>query len=210
MPLLVQLLQSDPTEEVRAAAAYALGHQAVPSTIPALCRAAFDPSEEIRHGVAFALGSFYESGWEDPEAAAYRGQVCQTLLRLMDDPADDVRDWATFGLHQGGHDTPEVRRRLWEALDDPNPDVRGEAAEGLALLGDPDLAPRLDELLRNDPQISPCYFIAAEELGDPGLLPAVLRAAERWRRLDDEREGFDSYIASAIQALQQAAEARNS
>jgi HEAT repeat protein len=40
VPLLVQLLQSDPDEEVRASAAAALGHQLVPSTLPAVCQAA--------------------------------------------------------------------------------------------------------------------------------------------------------------------------
>ena len=48
----------------------------------------------------------------------------------MDDEDEDVRDWATFSIHQGGHDTPEVRARLWEALDDPFSNVRAEAAFG--------------------------------------------------------------------------------
>lgn len=135
VPLLLQLLQSDPDEDVRASAAAALGHQRAPSTLPALCRAALDPSEEIRCAVSGALGSFGDWIWDDPEAAPYRHQVRQTLLRLMNDPDDDVRDWATFGRHQGGHDTAEVRARFWKALDDPHPDVRGEASEGLALLG---------------------------------------------------------------------------
>lgn len=188
VPVLLELLQSDPDEEVRASAAAALGHQRIPSTIPELCRAALDPSEQIRFDVAAALGSFGGWIWEDPEAAPYQDQVCQTLLRLMDDPDDDVRDWATFGMHQGGHDTPEVRARFWKALDDPNLDVRGEAAEGLALLGDPDLLQRLEDLLRNDP--------------DPRLLPAVLHAAGRWRSMGEEGEEPHPYITSAIEALQ--------
>jgi HEAT repeat protein len=205
VPVLLQLLDSDPAEDVRAAAASALGHQRLPSTIPALCRAALDSSEEIRFGVTFALSSFYSSSWEDAETAVYRDQVCQTLLRLMDDPDDDVRDWATFGMHQGGHDTPEVRARFWKALDDPNPDVRGEASEGLALLGDPDLAARLEDLLRNDEALSPCYFTAAEELGDPRLLPAVLDAAERWQSMGEEEEALHPCIKAAIEALERAA-----
>lgn len=206
VPVLLQLLQSDPDEHVRAAAAAALSHQQVPSTLPALCQAALDPSEQIRFDVAAALGSFGEWNWEDPEAAAYRDQTRETLLRLMDDPDDDVRDWATFGMHQGSHDTPEVRARFWKALDDPNPDVRGEAADGLALLGDPNLAVRLEDLLRNDPAISGCYFLAAENLGDPRLLPAVLHAAERWQSMGEEGEAPAFFITSAIEALQQAAD----
>jgi HEAT repeat protein len=205
VPLLLELLESDPDGEVRGSAAAALGHQGLPSTILALCRAALDSSEQVRFDVAAALGCFGEWSWDDPEAAIHQDQVCQTLLRLMDDPDDDVRDWATFSMHQGGHDTPEVRARFWKALDDPYPEVRGEASEGLARLGDPNLAPRLEELLRNDPAISPCYFLAAEELGDPRLLPAVLHAAERWQSLGEEGEEPHDYITSAIEILQQAA-----
>jgi hypothetical protein len=108
-------------------------------------------------------------------------------------------------MHQGGHDTPEVRARFWKALDDPNPDVRGEASEGLALLGAPDLAVRLEDLLRNDKALSPCYFTAAEELGDPRLLPAVLDAAERWQSMGEEEEALHPCIKAAIEALERAA-----
>lgn len=205
VPLLLELLESDPDADVRGSAAAALSHQRVPATIPALCRAAYDSSEQVRFDVAASLGCFGESIWEEPEGAPYRDQACRTLLRLMDDPDDDVRDWATFGMHQGGHDTPEVRARLWKALDDPNPDVRGEASEGLALLHEPGLTQRLEDLLRHDSAISVCYFSAAEALGNPQLLPAVLEAAERWRSMGEEGEEPHAYITSAIEALQRAA-----
>lgn len=204
VPRLLELLQTDPNDEVRAGAAAGLGHQEAIAALPALCRAALDPSEDVRFDVAAALGCFGAWNWEDPEAAIHQDLVCQTLLRLMDDPDDDVRDWATFGMHQGGHDTPEVRARFWKALDDPNPDVRGEASAGLALLRDPHLAPRLEDLLRSDPDLSPCYFLAAEELGDLCLLPALLEAAERWRSMGEEP---NACIAGVVEAFQHATNA---
>lgn len=199
VPVLLKLLENDPEPDVRSAAADALGHQELPRTLPNLCRAAGDPSAEVRCSVAGALGSSY-GGWEDPEALGHRCEVITALLRLMDDEDDDVRDWATFSMHLGDHDTPEVRARFWRALDDPYPDVRGEAVVGLVRLGERGVAARLAALLREGP-ISPCYFEAAEELGDPALLPAVLEGAERWGATLAEGEQMHSYITSAIQAL---------
>jgi HEAT repeat protein len=201
VPTLVRLLAEDPDATVRASAACALGRPTHASTIPALVRAASDPSWEVRWGVATALGSFssYSDAWNQTDAS----EIAAALLRLMDDADEDVRDWATFGIHQGNHDTPETRARLWKALDDPNPDVRGEAAEGLAKFGDRSLIPVLDRLLWEDTEISPCYFVAAEELGDPILLPAVLDAAERWP-VEMGEEGPHPYILSAIEALREA------
>jgi HEAT repeat protein len=207
VPTLVRVLETDPDEEVQASAAHALGCQTVLSTVPALCRAALHPSPEVRYAVAQALGSFYEEVWEDPEAAPRRAEVIQTLLRLMDDEDEDVRDWATFGIHQGSHDTPEVRARLWKALDDPFWEVRGEAVAGLAKFGDRSLIPRLDTLLREDPDLPEHYFDAADEFRDPSLLPAVLVGAERWREGLKEGEKLPYGVVYAIQALEKIAAA---
>jgi hypothetical protein len=204
VPTLVRVLETDPDEEVQASAAHALGFQAAPLTLPTLCRAALHPSSEVRYAVAHALGSFYEEAWEGAEGAARRANVIQSLLRLMDDEDEDVRDWATFGIHLAEHDTPEVRARLWKALDDPDADVRGEAACGLAKFGDRSLIPRLEVLLREDPLETTHFFDAAEELGDPCLLPAVLAGAERWRAEMKEGEEMHLDVTSAIEALQAA------
>jgi HEAT repeat protein len=210
IPTLVRHLENDSDEHVRAAAAHALGFhrdEAV-SAAPALCRAADDPSDEIRYAAAHALGSFGEWAWETADDRQDQKAVREALLRLMDDEDEDVRDWATFGIHQGSHDTPETRARLWQALDDPCPDVRGEAAAGLAKFGDRSLIPRLDQLLREDPALHSCFFAAAEELGDPSLLPAVLVGAERWRQWMEEGEELHYDIRSAIEALEKAVAAQ--
>jgi HEAT repeat protein len=202
LPTLVCHLEHDPDEEVRSTAAHALGFLQLPASLPALCVAALSPSVEIRYAAAHGLGSFYEEVWEDPEAAPLRAEVIRTLLRLMDDEDEDVRDWATFAIHQGRHDTPEVRARLWKVLDDSHPEVRGEAACALAIFGDRSLIPRLERLLREDPLVTTHFFEAAEELGDPCLLPAVLVGADRWRAEMKEGEEMSFWITSAIEALQ--------
>lgn len=205
IPTLIRRLRGDSDECVRAGAAHALGFHQMAYSAPALCRAAGDSSVEVRYGAAHALGSFYPCLWGRRKRRRFERSVREALLRLMDDEDEDVRDWATFGIHQGDHDTPETRARLWQALDDPNPDVRGEAAEGLAKFGDRSLIPRLDQLLREDPALSSCFFEAAEELGDPALLPAVLAGAERWRAGMKEGEVLHPFITHAIEALEEAA-----
>jgi HEAT repeat protein len=203
---LLRLLERDPDEEVRTNAAYALGFLKAPATIPILVRVADDPCPEVREAVATALGSFHATYyWSAKLQQRYLDELRSTLLRLMDDEDDDVRDWATFGIHQGGHDTPATRARLWQALDDPHFVVRGEAAAGLAQFGDRSLIPRLETLLREDPKCSTLYFEAARDLRDPCLLPAVLAGAERWRETLKEGEELDSRITWAIEALQEAA-----
>ena len=188
----------DTNEEVRIATAGALGQHRAPEFIPNLVRLVDDPSEEMRYEVAMALGGTFGE-WEGA-SRDYKPLVTQALLSLMDDTDDDVRDWATFAIHLGKHDTPQTRARLWQALDDPNYDVRGEAAEALALFSDHTLIPRLQTLLADPDQLSPCFFLAARELADPVLLPAVLDAARRWREWGLDRDWF---IEPTIEALQQ-------
>lgn len=202
---LLRLLEADPEVAVRSAAAMALGNHHLPTTLPVLCRHAYDPEPDVRFGVVCGLEEFRSSSWESAEVAAYRPEVIATLLHLMEDPDEDMRDWATFAIHQGGHDTPETRTQLWKALEDPNADVRGEAAAGLALFGDRALIPHLDRLLREDPDISPNYFEAAETLEDPILLPAVQVGAERWREVMEPGETLHFCIVSALEHLQQLA-----
>ncbi len=204
IPTIVRHLESDPDDGVRTVAAYALGFHREPSTAQVLCGAASHPSCDVRLAVAHALGSFYGDVWEE-EARGLREEVIAALLQLMDDEDEEVRDWATFGVHQGRHDTPATRARLWQALDDPYVEVRGEAARGLAEFGDRALIPRLEKLLREDQDLSEYYFWAARELRDPVLLPPVLEAVERWRQGMEEDEQLDVFIASAVEALQEAA-----
>jgi HEAT repeat protein len=204
IPTLIYLLEHETHEEVLASAMFALGHLAKDHSAAgeAVCRLSelvHHSSAEIRYAAAHALGSFWVDRWEThPELQPVVGQA---LVALARDSDADVRDWAVFGLHQGCHDTPEVRACFWRALEDPDLNVRGEAAAGLAKLGDRSFIPRLEQLLREDDEISSCYFEAAAEFGDPALLPAVLEGERRWRESMEEGEELHYLISWAIEAL---------
>lgn len=116
----------------------------------------------------------------------------RALLGAFDDPDDDVRDWAVFGLGvQLDVDTPEIREALYRMLGDTGEaDAAGEAAVALAKRGDPRI---LDVLLTAlaDPEVGNLYVEAAAELGDPRLLPVLeaLRDAG-WPDADEPRPGI--------------------
>ena len=189
---------------VRSCAVWSVSNHKFPDCLSALLKMVGDASEDVRLAVARGLGSFYEAYWD--EYGEQNKPATQTaLLRLMDDEDEDVRDWATFGIHQGSHDTPESRARLWKALDDPFFEVRGEAAAGFgAIFDDRSFIPKLAELLLNDASCPLHYFDAAETFNDPVLLPAVLEAAEGWRESLEEGEKLPYQIVSALKKCQQA------
>lgn len=200
VPALVNVIEHDTNCRVRSIAAYALGHHADLSTIPALITAAGSPDAAVRQAAAYALGCYF--GMEHEGDISSKPSVTQALLRLMDDSDDDTRDLAAFGLHQGMHDTSEVRARLWKALDDPVTDVRDEAVEALATFGDQSFAPRLERMFWEGDSLSPSYFIAAQELGNPALLPAVRHAEALWRETLEEGEEMHPTITDAVEALE--------
>jgi HEAT repeat protein len=115
----------------------ALGHLDDVRAIPLIAAYHLHPCAEIRFSVACALGSF-------PNDAL----SVETLLTLMSDADEDVRDWATFGLGVlGDVDSTLVRDSLYRRLSDENEDVREEALVGLAKRRDTrSLAPLIDAL----------------------------------------------------------------
>jgi HEAT repeat protein len=85
-------------------AVHALGHIGNPRTVPSLIEYRLHPSADVRLAVAFALGNFAN----DP-------RTVDTLLALMQDVDEDVRDWATFGLGvQGELDSDQIRDGLFD------------------------------------------------------------------------------------------------
>jgi HEAT repeat protein len=122
---LVRLLR-DPSQSVVISAIYALGHLGNHRRDAELLALQDHPDPAIRKGVAFAL-----SGTSLPEAVPI-------LLKLMEDPDVEARDWATTTLGQApGFDSPEIRAALLaRATEDDDEIVRGEALHGLALRGD--------------------------------------------------------------------------
>ncbi len=99
----------------------ALGHLDNVAAAPLIAAFHAHPSADIRFSVAFSLGSF-----PNDELSV------ETLLLLMEDSDEDVRDWATFGLGvQGDQDSPAIRDALHRRLSDASEDVREEATVGL-------------------------------------------------------------------------------
>jgi HEAT repeat protein len=122
---LARLLR-DSSQTVVISAIYALGHLGNHRRDAELLALHDHPEPVIRKGVAFAL-----SGTSLPEAVP-------VLLKLMEDPYVEARDWATTTLGQAPcFDSPEIRAALMaRATKDDDELVRGEALHGLALRGD--------------------------------------------------------------------------
>lgn len=135
---------------------HALGHIRNPLAIPLLIEHRLHPSAKVRFAVAFALGNF-----------ANDSRSVDTLLALMQDDDEDVRDWATFGLGvQGDLDSDQIREGLFDRLTDPDRNVRGESLLGLAKRQDQRALPALIAEL-NQPEIPDRAFEAAETfMGD--------------------------------------------
>lgn len=85
-PVLEGLLNNDPSNEIRASAAAALGHLRATSALESLIRAAEDEDSDIRENVAFAL-----VGLATPE-------IAPVIEKLRKDPDAEVADWAEMGM----------------------------------------------------------------------------------------------------------------
>jgi HEAT repeat protein len=120
--VIVGLVQRETEPLPLAAAIAALGHLENPLAVPLIANFATHPDPDVRFDVAFALGCFPD----DPLSVA-------TLVQLMQDADEDVRDWATFGLGVLSQaDSTEIREALVRRLNDSNENVREEAMVGLA------------------------------------------------------------------------------
>jgi HEAT repeat protein len=132
-------------------AVHALGHIGNPLAVPLLIEHRLHPNADVRFAVACALGNFVD----DPRAV-------DTLLALMEDVDEDVRDWATFGLGvQGDLDSEEIRDALWRRMNDSNRDVREESLVGLGKRKDRRALPALVAEL-NQSEISDRVLEAAQ------------------------------------------------
>ncbi len=176
LPTLIDLA-GDSDISVTIAAIHGLRPQHDPRARVVVVGHAGHTDPEVRLAVAQALPSLLGDGRVDPASP-----VVRTLMALMTDAEDGVRDWATFGLGQlVAVDGDEVRRALVDRLDDVDADTRREALIGLARRRDPravDLT--LAAFERDDDQ--EVAVRAAELLRSPVLLSAI----ERFREATDE------------------------
>ena len=155
---LIRLLQQDDSPRVLESAAIGLGHQYGQKdlrAIPALVAHKNHPDMNVRHGVASGLG-----GYNEPDAVA-------VLIELMEDPADLVRDWATFGLGAlCSADNAAIRDALLLRLADRDEDVRFEALSGLAERRDPRVITPLIAELEASPERDTLLDLARLLLGE--------------------------------------------
>ena len=192
---LLDLCAREQAPEVLSAVVVAFGHLAAERALPCVLGFVGHEDPGLRQSVAFALPSLIDEG----KPADGRG--IEALAALTDDPDDDVRDWATFGLgSQLQADTPQVRDALSDRLEDETPDVAGEALVGLARRADP----RAGDAVRHrliDQDADMFVLEAAAELREPDLLP-LLRVLEvtGWERDGPEsrllQDALDQYDPS--------------
>jgi HEAT repeat protein len=120
--VLTALVHRETDPRPLSSAIAALGHLDSPAAVPLIARFHGHPNSDVRFNLAFALGCYPD----DPLSV-------ETLLQLMRDEDESVRDWATFGLGVlGSRDSSEIREALLVALADTNQDVSEEALVGLA------------------------------------------------------------------------------
>jgi HEAT repeat protein len=155
-PLIERMLLNEADVNVLHSCIIAHGHLRYFEGADSIARFSTHPSEDIRHAVAVAFGSMAD----DSEQAA------STLLKLMSDQDEDVRDWATFGLGvQSERDTNEIREAFVERLSDAHFDTQCEAMAGLAKRKDLRALPLLLECLDDGLDSSLTTEAATELLG---------------------------------------------
>lgn len=161
--LLLDEIETTAEADVLEDTCVALGHLGDRRAIPVALKLALHSNAKVRLGVVIAL-----TGHEDEAAIA-------GLIKLSSDDADDVRDWATFGLGQQiDLENEQIRAALHARLADTNPDVRNEAIAGLARRKDKAVSSALAREL--GVQVAKPLFEAARDLADPSLCAALLAA----------------------------------
>ena len=101
-----------------------------------------------------------------PFLEACVSEAISALIELMDDPSDDVRDWATFELGtQCDEDSDDIRVALRKRLSDSFADAKSEAIWGLARRTDPLGLRLLLERLEAQTWIQGDEYAAADTLG---------------------------------------------
>jgi HEAT repeats len=150
-------------------AAWALAHLGTDHAVAALLLLKGHSDPGVRWAVAYGV-------------AARKGPgPITTLIELMSDSDENVRDWATFGLGSiSTADSPEIRTALHERLTDPFQPARSEAVWGLALREDPPGLRMLLERVEAETWQSGDEYVAQEILNlDPDTPADKLREGLR-------------------------------
>ncbi|MFJ4185302.1 HEAT repeat domain-containing protein [Kitasatospora sp. NPDC089509] len=164
---LVALAERETEGRVLWSLARAIERTYDPRAVPVLVALAGHPDAEVRQQVAGSFAGVVTGLPDGPDIRA--------LITLTRDADPDVRNWATFTLgFQVEADSPAIRAALWERTADENADARAEGIHGLARRHDPRAVPLLAELLDNPEGAHVLTFRAAQIMGVPELLPALL------------------------------------
>lgn len=165
--VLVALAEGEREAGVLSALARAIERTYDPRALPVLLVLAEHSDAEVRRQVACSFPGILTDSPDGPDVHA--------LIALTRDQDPEVRNWATFTLgSQAEADSPAIRDAFWGRTTDENADAREEAIHGLARRRDLRAVPLLIELLGNPEGAHVLTFRAAEAMGAPELLPALL------------------------------------
>ena len=153
-------------------------HAAAVSALQALLE---DPAEDRRWWALRALSEIQADN------------VPPLLITALQDPSPEVRQCAALALRM--QRAVQALPALLEALQDPDPLTALLAAEALAALGEPAVAPLL-ELVTHSPQAVRLLAIRAlAEIRDPQTIPALFAA------LDDESMLIEYWANEGLERL---------
>jgi HEAT repeat protein len=165
--IISELVQGEKNLRALRSGIIALGHLDNVAAVPIIVSFQRHSNTNIRFSVAFSLGSFPNDDLS-----------VETLLAMMEDSDEDVRDWATFGLGvQGDRDSTAIRDALFRSLSDANEDVREEAMIGLGKRKDQRVLSSLFAAIES-PQIKARVAEAASLMLDMEDVPQELGAEE--------------------------------
>lgn len=196
LALFEQMLRDAPAAELVAAIGLALGELGASEGVALMRPFAQHGDANVRFAVVSAC-----LGQKDPAAI-------EALIALSSDPAEHVRDWATFGLgtqvgpaeegDEDAVDTEALRNALAARLDDPHANTRNEALVGLAARRDPRVLPILQREIDRGPE-SPMVLEAARWMASPSLHDGLRRLEAH---ADAERRKFwlDNGLPDAVAA----------
>lgn len=186
---LLGRLLDDKHEDVITSAIYGFGHRRCTRFANKIASLGNTRYLQIKEALSFTLG-WYENQ-----------ESINTLIRLMQDKNDDVRNWATFSLAQiNESNTQTIRDALFHNLSDQVLEIRGEALLGLARRKDE----RVKDAILDDLQ-KPFYgswiFDAIMEMPDKQYLIYFENYTKTLKQ--EDIEAFDHNIIEAKKALAQ-------
>ncbi|MGC4046396.1 MAG: HEAT repeat domain-containing protein [Armatimonas sp.] len=172
IPHLIRILENDPDKDVRCAAARALKFQGEPQGLPALLRAAHTNDPDICYWVAMELSIF---NVYPEELRPLLPTAHKIMLQLLNNPDENVRDWAAHAAQCDAFNIPAINAALWKLTKDVDGGVRGEALSALAHHGDRRAIPNIRRaLFDSDTAIWSWLFEGIVKMQAVELIPDLL------------------------------------